>query len=96
MVWPNSDTSDEYIKVILCIQRCISFFFFVYVMYPNIASYLYGKQIKSKFRNKVNSMIIICVHSSALSASGPYHDPFRFHKTLEISIPHNSFYKKKD
>ena len=39
------DTSEEYIKVII-----VAFLFsFVYVIYLNIASYLYGKQIKSKF-----------------------------------------------
>ena len=35
---------------------------FVYVMYLNIASYLYGKQIKSKMGNKLYlQMILICV-----------------------------------
>ena len=37
-------------KSLLCIRRYISF---VYVMYLNIATYLYGTQIKSKLGNKL-------------------------------------------
>ena len=40
---------------------------FVYVMYLNIASYLYGKQIKSKLGNTMCLwMIFICVHLNRL------------------------------
>ena len=49
-------------KSLLCIRRCISFFF-VYVMCLNITSYLYGNQIKSKFGIKLYLwMIFIRVH----------------------------------
>ena len=44
-------TSEEYIKVIIVHPKV--HFFFVYVMYLNIACYLYGKQITSKFGNKL-------------------------------------------
>ena len=47
-------------------------FLFVYVMYLNIASYLYGKQLKSKFGNKV-----ICVHlNRLLSGDVPMPPPY--------------------
>ena len=42
------DTSAEYIKSHYCVSDGAFLFSFVYVMYLNIASYLYGKQIKSK------------------------------------------------
>ena len=42
-------------------------FSFVYVMYLNITSYLYGKQIKSKLENTMCLwMIFICVHLNRL------------------------------
>ena len=47
------DTFEEYIKVIIVNPTVHFFFSFVYVMYLNIASYLYGKQIKSKLENKL-------------------------------------------
>ena len=51
-------------KSLLCIRRCISF---VHVMYLNIASYLCGKQIKSKLRNTMCLwMIFIWVHLKRL------------------------------
>ena len=41
--------------------------YFFYVMYLNIVSYLYGKQIKSKLENKLYLwMIFICVHLNQL------------------------------
>ena len=54
-------------KSLLCIRRCISFYFCQYVMYLNIASYLYGKHIKLKLGIKLYLhvhvwMIFICVH----------------------------------
>ena len=45
------DTSEEYIKVIIVHPKGQDFFSFVNVMYLKIASYLYGKQIKSKLGN---------------------------------------------
>ena len=49
------DTSEEYIKVAIVHLT-------VHVMYLNIASYLHGKQIKSKMGNKLYlKMIFICV-----------------------------------
>ena len=42
----------EYIKVII-VHPTVHFFSFVFVMYLNIASYLYGKQIKSKLGTKL-------------------------------------------
>ena len=47
------DTSEEYIKVIIVHPPLHFSFSFVYVIYLNIASYLYGKQIKSKFWTKL-------------------------------------------
>ena len=45
----------------------VAFFSFVYVMYLNTASYLYGKQIKSKMGNKLYlRMIFICVRLNRL------------------------------
>ena len=53
---------------------------FVYVMYLNITSYLYGKQIKSKLGNTMCLwMIFICVHLNRLGPAWsqwvPYQDP---------------------
>ena len=45
------DTSGEYIKVIIVHPTVHFFFSSVYVMHLNITSFLYGKQIKSKFEN---------------------------------------------
>ena len=45
------DTSEEYIKVVIVHPTVHFFFLIVYVMYLNIASYLCGKQIKSKLGN---------------------------------------------
>ena len=46
-------------------------FSFVYVMYLNIDSYLYGKQIRSKLGNNLYLwMIFICVHSNRLDLHG--------------------------
>ena len=44
------DTSEEYINVAI-VHPTVHFF--CYVMYLNIASYLYGKQIKSKIGIKL-------------------------------------------
>ena len=56
------DTSEEYIKVVIVHPTVHFFFSFVYVMYLNIASYLCGKQIKSKMGYKLYlRMIFICV-----------------------------------
>ena len=46
------DISDEYISH-YCESEDTFPFSFVYVMYLNIASYLYGKQINSKLGNKL-------------------------------------------
>ena len=46
----DTKSSEEYIKVIIVHPKGHSFCF-VYVIYVNIASYLYGKQIKSKLGN---------------------------------------------
>ena len=52
------NTSEEYIKVTI-VHPTVHFFFLLYI---NIASYLYGKQIKSKMGNKLYlQMIFICV-----------------------------------
>ena len=59
--------SEKYIKVIIVHPKVHFFFSFVYVLYLNIASFLYGKQIKSKLGNKLYSrMIFICVHLNQL------------------------------
>ena len=56
------DTSEVYIKVAIVHPTVHFFFLFVYVMYLNIASYLYGKQIRSRMGNKLYlQMIFICV-----------------------------------
>ena len=47
------DTSKEYIKVIIVHPKVHFFFSFVYVMYLNIVSYFYGKQIKLSVWNKL-------------------------------------------
>ena len=58
----TTDTSEEYIKVAFVHPTVHIFFSFEYVMYLNIASYLYGKQIKSKMdKNLYLQMIFICV-----------------------------------
>ena len=56
-------------------------FSFVYIMYLNIASYFYGKHIKSKFENKLYLwLIFICVHLNQLGLhKGPK-------MTLKINI----------
>ena len=46
------DTSEEYIKVII-VHPPLHFFSFSYVIYLTIASYLNGKQIKSKLWTKL-------------------------------------------
>ena len=46
------DTSEEYIKVIF-VHPNVHFFFLLFIMYLNIASHLYGKQIKSKLGKKL-------------------------------------------
>ena len=56
------DTSEEYIKVVIVHPTVHFFFSFVNVMHLNVASYLYGKQIKSNMCNKLYlRMIFICV-----------------------------------
>ena len=41
-------------KLLFCIRMCFKFLSsFVNVIYLNVASYLYGKQIKSKLGNKL-------------------------------------------
>ena len=47
------DSSEEHTKVIVVHPKVHCFFSLVYVMYPNIASNLYGKQIKSNLDNRV-------------------------------------------
>ena len=47
------DTSEEYIKVIIVHPTVHFSFSFVYAKYLHIASYLYGKQIKSKLGTKL-------------------------------------------
>ena len=55
-------TSKEYIKVIIVHEK-MHFLIPVYEMYVNIASYLYGKQIKSESKKKAYLWIIfICKH----------------------------------
>ena len=46
------DTSEEYISH-YCASAVAFLFSFVHVIYLNIASYLYGKQIKSKLWTKL-------------------------------------------
>ena len=50
------ETSEEYSKVIIVHPTVhfffFFFFFFVYVIYLNIVSYSYGKQIMSNIQNK--------------------------------------------
>ena len=62
------DTSEEYIiKVVIMHPTVHFFFYFVYVIYLNIVSYLYGKQIKSRMGNKLyKRMIFICVRLNRL------------------------------
>ena len=56
------DTYEEYFKVII-VHPNLHFFYFVYVRYLSIASYLYRKQIKSKLGNKLFFMNdFLCVH----------------------------------
>ena len=47
------DTSEEYIKVIIVHPTVHFSFSFVYANYLHIASYLHGKQIKSKLWTKL-------------------------------------------
>ena len=46
------DTSEEYIKVII-VHPTVHFSFFCVCKYLHIASYLYGKQIKSNLGTKL-------------------------------------------
>ena len=47
------DTSEEYIKVIIVHPTVHFSFSFVYAKYLHIASYLYGKQMKSNLGTKL-------------------------------------------
>ena len=47
------DISEEYIKVIIVHPTVHFSFSFVYAKYLHIASYLYGKQIKSNLGTKL-------------------------------------------
>ena len=61
------DTSEEYIKVIIVYPMVHFSFSFVYAKYLHIASYLYGKQIKSNLGTKLYLLtIFVCVHLNRL------------------------------
>ena len=61
------DTSEEYIKVIIVHPTVHFSFSFVYAKYLHIASYLYGKQIKSNLGTKLYLLtIFVCVHLNRL------------------------------
>ena len=61
------DTSEEYIKVIIVHPTVHFSLSFVYAKYLNIASYLYGKQIKSNVGTKLYLLtIFVCVHLNRL------------------------------
>ena len=63
VLWPNSGHFWGVYQSQYFSSECAFLFSFVYVMYLNIASYLYEKQIKSKLGNKLYSwMIFICVY----------------------------------
>ena len=55
LTWENglSEVPSAHLLSNFETRTVIFFFSFVYVMYLNIASYLYGKQIKSKVWNKL-------------------------------------------
>ena len=60
-------------------------FSFVYVMYLNIDSYLYGKQIKSKMGNKLYlRMIFICVRLNLLDLQDCHTMSLKFPNDLRI------------
>ena len=62
VVWPNSGHFWGVYHSHYCVSEGAFLFSFVYGMYVNIVSYLYGKQINSKLRNKLYlRMIFICV-----------------------------------
>ena len=64
VVWEISGHFGRVYQSRHCASDCAFLFSFVYVMYLNIASYLYGKQIKSKLGNTMCLwMIFICVHT---------------------------------
>ena len=63
VVWKNSGHFWGVYQSHYCASEGAFPFSFVYVMYLNIASYLYGRQIKSKLRNRLYLwMILISVH----------------------------------
>ena len=63
-------------------------FSFVYVMYLKIASYLYGKQIKSKMGNKLYfQMIFICVRLNWLDIHECHTMPLST-LTIDVSLDH--------
>ena len=72
-----------------CPSECAFLFSFVYVMYLNIASHLYGKQIKSKLVNKLCLwMTFIRVHLNVRYL--PYHDPLSTQKEYRVRHPLSS------
>ena len=76
------DTSKEYIKVIIVHLTAHFFFSFVYVMYLNIASHVYGKQIKSNLSNKLYlRMIFIRLHLNR----------FGLHECRTMTLKDNEF-----
>ena len=64
VVWPNSGHFWRVYQSHYCASEGTFPISFVNVMYLNIASYLYGKQIKSKLGNMLYlwTMIFICVY----------------------------------
>ena len=69
--WRLVDNSEDYIKVIIehpTVHFSLCSLYNVYILYLNIASYLYWKQIKLRFGTKLYLwMIFICVHFNPLA-----------------------------